>query len=68
MRGKSLDDLIDDYDRGIPQGHGKGADDIAIAFQYRVAKAQERWARVSTVIAAASVLVAIAAVIVAASK
>jgi hypothetical protein len=66
--GKSLDQLMDELDRGVPEGAGKGPDLIGLAFQYRVAKAQERWARISALIAASGVAVAVGAVIVAALK
>ena len=65
-RGKSLDELMDELDRGIRESAGKDSNLIALAFQYRVAKAQERWARISVVIAGVSTIVAIAAVLVAA--
>ena len=67
-RGKSLDELMDDFDREVPKGEGKGPEVTTIAFQYRVAKAQERWSRVSALIAGSGVLVAVAAVLVAALR
>ena len=68
IKGKSLDELIEDYDRGLASGYGKDADaTLGVALQYRVAKAQVFWARVSTGIAVSSLGVAIAAVIVAAA-
>ena len=35
---------MDELDRGIPESAGKDSNLIALAFQYRVAKAQERGA------------------------
>ena len=69
VKGKSLDELIDDYDRGMAASHGKPAEEtLSVGLQYRVAKAQVFWARVSGAIAAVSLVVAIAAVVVAAVK
>ena len=69
VKGKSLDQLIDDYDRGIAAGEGKPAEEtLSVGLQYRVAKAQIFWTRVSAGIAGASVIVAITALIVASGK
>lgn len=66
--GKSLDELKDAYDRGLPAGTENLAEATSIGFQYRVAKTQERWARISAMIAGAGVVIALAAVVVAAVK
>lgn len=69
VKDKSLDELIDDYDRGVAYGSGKDAEEaLRLGIQYRVAKAQQFWTWVSAAIAASSLAVAIAAVIVAATK
>ena len=72
---RSLDDVYDAYAKELASGTQHLEAATAIAFQYKVAKlqqgvaaAQERWARISTLIAGASVAVAIAAVIVAAIR
>jgi hypothetical protein len=41
-KDRSLDELMDDFDRGLPQGEGRGSDPTLVGFQYRVAKAQQR--------------------------
>lgn len=65
---RSLDEIYTAYRQELPSGTENLVTATSVAFQYRVAKAQEKWARISTWIAGVSVAVAIAAVIVAAIK
>jgi hypothetical protein len=68
--GMSLDELMEAVDSHQMQAH-RGADTwdlINLAIQHRVAKAQERWAKVAASASVASVLVAVGAVVVAALK
>ena len=66
MTSRSLDDIYDAYRKELASGTENLEAATSIAFQYRVAKAQEKWARISAWIAGVAVVVAIAAVIVAA--
>lgn len=69
ITGKSLDELIADYERGIVSIYPeRAAAAMSVGLQYRVAKTQQLWTWVSAGVAAASVIVAIAAVLVAAIK
>jgi hypothetical protein len=64
----SLDELYNAYLKELASGTENQEGPISVGFQFRVAKAQEKWARISAMIAGASVAVAIAALIVAAIK
>jgi hypothetical protein len=65
-KDRTLDQRYAAYLRELPSGNENLEAATNIGFQYRVAKAQERWAAVSACASVASVLVAIAAVVVAA--
>ena len=64
----SLDELYNAYLKELASGTENQEGPISVGFQFRVAKAQEKWARISAMIAGASVAVAIAALIVAAIR
>jgi hypothetical protein len=68
MKDKTLDELIDAADRGLLEGEGREAQLLTLGFQYRVAKAQERWTWITISVSVTSVVVAIAAVVIAAIK
>lgn len=65
---RSIDELYAAYLRELPSGTENHAEPITVGFQYQVAKAQARAARVSAWIAVAAVGVAIASVLVAALR
>ena len=69
-RGKSLDELLVDYEQHEFDGDYKGAttEYFHAALMVAVAKAQQRWARLVGIAASASAAAAIAAVIVAALR
>lgn len=69
VKGKSVDQLVADLERGDPQGTiGGGAYElIQAALQAASTKAQVRWSRVAALAACASVVVAIAALVAALS-
>jgi hypothetical protein len=65
-KDRTLDQRYAAYLTELPPGAENLEAATNVGFQYRVAKAQERWAAVSAIASVASVLVAIAAVVVAA--